>query len=157
MFKRIAWTAFGMLVVLVYCLATGLVQLGYLEIYDNDPLLQPVKIAGVEGRTLVLEDGRRLAMLDYEAQEIIAMGDGRVDVGETDGFGEVYIRGPLFLCGTSLMRNCLIHIPILPIRVSAYIRKYVGHHRPAEAMNPSPTFTCCTGGESSHPNHLHQE
>lgn len=127
--KRSAVLAVTIALILWYA-ATSLkiIQLHYLHLVDNDPLIAPMNVRSVTDTQFTLEDGRTfdLVWCSEPLEKIMKESGYRVDLDIDDAQGviAVYAKEPQFVCGMSW--SGLIEIPLIPDYVSRNRRIEIG-------------------------------
>lgn len=113
----------------------GIVGLRYPRAIENDPLLSPLRVASIQGNSLVLEDGRVLEVVDvrHPLDEMIANSDYQIDLESHSEVDLVFIcvKSRSWICGTPWA--CVINIPLIPDDVPINRREMAGYGRWAES------------------------
>ncbi|BCU76215.1 hypothetical protein [Luteolibacter sp. LG18] len=117
--KAYALTLFAIVLTLVVGELTGLVGIFYPKVVRNQPLVNPVRVASVDGDKFTLEDGRVFECITGD----LAMVGNEIEV-QADSPREytVAVEVKHFICPCF---QGLIRIPLIPQKIDSYSRRVV--------------------------------
>jgi len=101
----------------------------YPQVIETQPLNNPVTVVSLKGNVVTLQDGRTIALHDFESDDFAAVlkeSNNRLDLETQSGGTEIdiYANRDGWICGTPWV--CMIEIPIIPDPVYRNRRQFVG-------------------------------
>ncbi len=125
--KHFAIAALCMIALAFVGVRSGLVRIHYARMIDNHVLSNPLKVDRVDGRLILLSDGRAIELDDGSLDDrwcrlLKAGSEIEIDTSEGDDYFLIWGNEPRFVCGGT----ATFRIPLFPYDVDGNRRSLIG-------------------------------